>query len=35
MEPWLSLTRISVAPPASAPSIAAFVSSIMSSTAAG
>src|SRR5437773_11750358 len=33
--PWLSLTRTSVAPPASAPAIAAFASPTMSSTLAG
>jgi hypothetical protein len=33
--PWLSLTSTAVAPPARAPSIAAFVSATISSTAAG
>jgi hypothetical protein len=32
--PWLSLTRIFVAPAASAPSIAAFASPVISSQAA-
>jgi hypothetical protein len=35
MPPWLSLTSTSVAPPAKAPSIAAFASPVISWTAAG